>query len=82
MRSYTEARVRKRYNRAVGIAKFIIKGNTKEKAVEEFGVSRDTINRDLEFLRTCSWGDEKENSKLYIKAKRQIAKNSKAKKEQ
>lgn len=82
MSSYTEAQGRKRYNRAVGIAEFIIEGNTKQETVEEFRVSRDTIDRDLEFLRTCLWGDKEGNLKLYTKAKKQFQKNSRAKKEQ
>ena len=67
---------RKRYNRAVGIAEFIIEGNTKKEAMKEFRVSRDTIDRDLELLRNCHCGDEKRNLQLYIDVKKQFKKNS------
>ena len=42
---------RKRYNRAVGVAEYILEGNTKKEAMKEFRVSRDTIDRDLDFLK-------------------------------
>ncbi len=71
--SYIEER--KRYNRAVGIAEFILEGNTKKEAMKEFRVSRDTIDRDLEFLKNCYYGNEKRNLKLYIVVKKQLKKN-------
>lgn len=67
---------RKRYNRAVGIAQFILEGNTKKEAIKEFRVSRDTIDRDLDFLKNCYYGNEKRNLQLYIKVKKQLKKNS------
>ena len=72
--SYIEEE-RKRYNRAVGIAEFILEGNTKKEAMKEFRVSRDTIDRDLEFLKNCYYGNEKRNLKLYIVVKKQLKKN-------
>ena len=72
--SYIEEE-RKRYNRAVGIAEFILEGNTKKEAMKEFRVSRDTIDRDLEFLKNCYYRNEKRNLQLYIKVKKQLKKN-------
>ena len=66
---------RKRYNRAVGVAEYIFEGNTKKEAIKKFRVSRDTIDRDLEFLRNCHYGNEKRNLQLYIKVKNQLKKN-------
>ena len=66
---------RKRYNRSVGVAEYILEGNTKKEEIKEFRVSRDTIDRDLELLRNCHCGDEKRNLQLYIKAKKQLKKN-------
>ena len=61
---------RKRYNRAVGVAEYILEGNTKKEAMKEFRVSRDTIDRDLDFLKNCYYGNEKRNLQLYIKVKK------------
>lgn len=72
--SYIEEE-RKRYNRDVGIAEFILEGNTKKEAMKEFRVSRDTIDRDLEFLKNCYYRNEKRNLQLYIKVKKQLKKN-------
>ncbi len=66
---------RKRYNRAVGVAEYILEGNTKKEAMKEFRVSRDTIDRDLDFLKNCYYGNEKRNLQLYIKVKKQLQKN-------
>lgn len=66
---------RARYNRSVGIAEFIIEGNTKKETMKEFKISKDTIDRDLEFLRNCYYGNEKRNLQLYIKVKNQLKKN-------
>ena len=62
--SYIEEE-RKRYNRAVGVAEYILEGNTKKEAMKEFRVSRDTIDRDLDFLKNCYYGNEKRNLQLY-----------------
>ena len=72
--SYIEEE-RKRYNRAVGVAEYILEGNTKKEAMKEFRVSRDTIDRDLDFLKNCYYGNEKRNLQLYIKVKKQLKKN-------
>ena len=72
--SYIEER-RKRYNRAVGVAEFIIEENTIKETREEFGISKNTIERDLEFLKICRLGDVKRNVQLYIDAKKQLKKN-------
>ena len=74
MRSYIE-KERVRYNRAVGVAEFIIEGNTIKKTREEFNISRETIERNLEFLVHCLLGDRNRNIKLYIDAKKQLKKN-------
>ena len=66
---------RKRYNRAVGFAEYILEGNTKKETIKEFRVSRDTIDRDLVFLKNCHYGNEKRNLQLYIKVKKQLKKN-------
>ena len=39
-----------RYNRAVGIEKFIIEGHTIKETIEEFRVSKETIKRDIIFF--------------------------------
>lgn len=68
-------KTRKKYNRAVGIAEFIIEGNTRKDAAEEFNVSTCTIERDLNFLACCEIGNPKRNLKLYAKAKEVLRHN-------
>ena len=72
------ANIKKRYNRALSIAEFIVEGHTLKQTAEEFRVSDTTVKRDLEFL--ISQGNREEydrNFKLYIKAKVQLRRNSK-----
>lgn len=64
------ANIKKRYNRAVGIAEFIAEGHSIRQTKEEFRISKDTIRKDLEFLATYGYGKENErNMLLYQKAK-------------
>lgn len=73
--SYIEKK-RARYNRAVGIAQYIVEENAAIKKVkEEFNISKETIEKDLDFLKHCPLGDEKENKQLYDEAKKQLRKN-------
>ena len=44
-----------RYNRAVGIEKFIIEGHTIKETIEEFRVSKETIKRDIIFCKDTEW---------------------------
>lgn len=68
---------RERYNRAIGIAEFIIEGHTLKETMDEFGVKKDTISRDLVFLAQYGYGEEaKRNQELYRKAKIQLLRNS------
>lgn len=72
------ADIRKRYNRAFGIAEFIVEGHTIRQTIDEFGVSKGTIERDLIFLAQFGYGEEaKKNMELYKRAKRQLIINSK-----
>lgn len=65
-----------RYNRAVGIAQFILEGHTIEETKEEFRVSKTTISRDLNFLAQYGYGKEQEkNLELYKKTKIQLYRN-------
>ena len=67
------ANIAKRYNRALGIAEFIAEGHSIKETIEEFGVSKDTISNDLNFLVGEGYGKEYErNLKLYRKAKLQL----------
>lgn len=64
---------RERYNRAVGVAEFIIEGHTKNETAEEFGIAKTTVYHDLEFLfYYCSQSHEEreKNRKLYLVAKK------------
>ena len=66
----------KRYNRAVGIAEFIAEGHTIREVKDEFKISRQTMERDLNFLAQCGYGEEaKKNINLYKRAKLQLYKN-------
>lgn len=63
----------KRYNRAVGVAEFIIEGHTISQTMEEFRISKDTIQRDLKYLGENDYGiNGKRNLELYKKAKIQL----------
>lgn len=70
------------YYRAIGIAEYIIEGHNITQTQEEFGVSRDTISKSLDCLRTFgSFGKElNRNQLLYVKAKQQLGKNRSSKK--
>ena len=64
---------RKHYNRAVGIAEFILEGHSIKETSEEFRVSKDLVCRDLEFLAGYGYGEELRNNRiLYLKAKKKI----------
>ena len=70
--------MQRRYYRAVEIANFIIEGHTLAETADEFGLSKCTIQRDLEFLIQNGYGEESNrNIKLYKKAKIQLQKNKK-----
>lgn len=63
----------RKYNRAIGIAEYIAQGHGIKETKEEFGVSKDTIHRDLIFLANEGYGEElKRNQRLYVKAKKEL----------
>ncbi len=67
---------KKKYYRAVGVAEFIIEGHTIKQTTNEFRISSDTITKDLKYLVSCEYGNQKENIKLYVRAKKQLKQNS------
>lgn len=65
-----------RYNRAVGIAEFIIEGHTIKETIEEFQVSKETIKRDMIFLQGYGMGEQlKRNEELFKKVQNQLYRN-------
>lgn len=66
----------KRYNRAVGIAEFIVEGHTIRETIDEFRVSKETIKRDLIFLQGYGIGEQaKRNEELFKKVQVQLYQN-------
>ncbi len=66
----------KRYYRAVGVAEFIVEGHTIAETEEEFGITKCTIQRDLQYLSHFGYGEElAKNQKLFIRAKVQLKRN-------
>lgn len=66
--------IEKRYYRSIGVAEFIAEGHSIAETKEEFGISKDTIGKDLKFLAEYGYGEEnKRNMLLYQKAKMQLS---------
>lgn len=58
-----------RYYLTIGLGQYIVEGHTKVEALEEFGITRGTFDRTIEYLECC-------NYKLYILAKSKLNQNT------
>lgn len=58
----------RRYYLAIGLGQYIVEGHTKTEALEEFGITRGTFDRTIEYLEYCDY-------KLYILAKSKLNQN-------
>lgn len=68
------ANIERRYYRSIGVAEFIAEGHSIAETKEEFGISKETIRKDLKFLAEYGYGKENErNMLLYQRAKMSLS---------
>lgn len=51
-------KIRKKRNRQIGMAQFILEGNSIRKTAEEYGISERTVKRDLTELYWTGYGKD------------------------